>query len=134
MDIILLIVGLVRLWLGTELTIRGAISIANKLAISEFVVGVAILSIGSDLPELTIAIDGAIRILQIGQASDVVVGSAISGLDFDAKMLRGARPFLLALSALVLIFLAKKKGLQKHDAAIVLVLYCGYALVRFNSA
>ena len=42
MDIILLIVGLVGLWLGTELTIRGAISIANKLGYTEFVVGVAI--------------------------------------------------------------------------------------------
>jgi Ca2+/Na+ antiporter len=50
------------------------------------------------------------------------------------KCCAGDLPFLLALSALVLIFFVKKKGLQKHEAAIVLTLYCGYALVRFNSA
>jgi len=77
MDVVLLIAGLIGLWLGTELTIRGAVSIASKLGMSEFIVGVAILSVGSGLPELTIAIDGAIRNLQIGQSSDDVIGSAL---------------------------------------------------------
>ncbi len=78
MDIVLLIVGLAGLWLGTDLTIHGSTSIANRLGLSEFTVGVAILSIGSDLPELTIAINGAIRNLQPGvSSSDVVIGSAL---------------------------------------------------------
>jgi len=81
MDFILLIAGLVGLWLGTGATLSGAISISKRLGISEFIVGAAILSIGSDLPELAIAIDGAIVNLQGGQASDVIVGSALgSGL------------------------------------------------------
>jgi cation:H+ antiporter len=81
MEFIFLIAGLVGLWLGTESALRGAVSISKTLGMSEFVVGVAILSIGSDLPELAIAIDGAIVNLRGGQASDVVVGSAIgSGL------------------------------------------------------
>jgi cation:H+ antiporter len=77
MDFLALIAGLAGLWLGTDLTIRGAVSISKRLGISEFVVGVAILSIGSDLPELAIAIDGALINLRGGQASEVVVGSAI---------------------------------------------------------
>jgi len=77
MDFILLIAGLVGLWLGTGATLSGAISISKRLGISEFIVGAAILSIGSDLPELAIAIDGAIVNLQGGQASDVIVGSAL---------------------------------------------------------
>jgi cation:H+ antiporter len=49
--------------------------------VPEFVIGLAILSVGSDLPELAIAVDAAIKNLQSGQTSDVVVGSALgSGL------------------------------------------------------
>ena len=63
MSLILLIFGLTGLWFGTEITLRGATSIAERFGLSDFIVGVAILSIGSDIPELAIAIDGATRIL-----------------------------------------------------------------------
>ena len=77
MELFLLIVGLVGLWLGTEATIRGAVGITERFGVSEFIVGVAILSIGSDLPELAIAVDAALKNLPIQQVSDVVVGSAV---------------------------------------------------------
>jgi cation:H+ antiporter len=77
LDYLSLLLGLTGLWYGTELTIRGAVTVASRLGVSEFIVGVAILSIGSDLPELAIAIDGAIINLRSGDASDVVVGTAI---------------------------------------------------------
>ncbi len=77
MDFLLLIVGLAGLWYGTELTIRGAVSVARNLHLSEFIVGIAVLSIGSDLPELTIAVDAGIRKLEGGDTSDLVIGSAI---------------------------------------------------------
>lgn len=77
MDFLLIIVGLAGLWYGTELAIHGALSLSRTLGLSEFVVGVAVLSIGSDLPELTIAVDAGIRILAGDEVSDIVVGSAI---------------------------------------------------------
>jgi cation:H+ antiporter len=77
LDYLSLLFGLAGLWYGTELTIRGAVTVASRLGVSEFIVGVAILSIGSDLPELAIAIDGALINLHAGDASDVVVGTAI---------------------------------------------------------
>jgi len=72
-----LLAGLAGLWFGTEATIRGAVAVAQRLGIPEFVVGIAVLSIGSDLPELSIAVDAAIKNIHGGQASDVVVGSAL---------------------------------------------------------
>ncbi|MDX2411940.1 MAG: sodium:calcium antiporter [Woeseiaceae bacterium] len=77
MEFLALLAGLVGLWLGTEATIRGAVAIAARLRISEFIIGAVVLSIGSDLPELTIAVDAALETLQSGQASDIVVGSAL---------------------------------------------------------
>lgn len=81
MEFLALIAGLAGLWLGTEATIRGAVAVAERLRVSEFIVGVVVLSVGSDLPELAIAVDAAIKNLHGGNASDVVVGSALgSGL------------------------------------------------------
>ncbi len=77
MEFFLLIAGLAGLWFGTEATIRGAVTVAERLGIPEFVIGIAVLSIGSDLPELSIAVDGAIKNLSAGDASDVIVGSAL---------------------------------------------------------
>ena len=77
MEFLLLLAGLAGLWLGTEATIRGAVGVAERFGVPEFVIGLAILSVGSDLPELAIAIDAAIKNLHTGQTSDVVVGSAL---------------------------------------------------------
>lgn len=77
MEFLLLLAGLAGLWLGTEATIRGAVGMAERFGVPEFVIGLAILSVGSDLPELAIAIDAAIKNLHTGQTSDVVVGSAL---------------------------------------------------------
>ena len=123
MDFILLIAGLVGLWLGTEAALRGAISISARIGMSEFVVGVVILSIGSNLPELAIAIDGAFVNLRGGQASDLIVGSAIgSGL--------GQFGFVLGLTGLLGYLALPKRILIAHGAVLlgtlVLLGFVGY--------
>ena len=77
MELFALLAGLAGLWLGTELTIHGAVAVAERLGVPEFIVGLTVLSIGSDLPELAIAVDAAIWNLRAGEASDVAVGSAL---------------------------------------------------------
>jgi cation:H+ antiporter len=72
-----LLIGLAGLWFGTEVTIRGAVTVAERLGVSEFIVGVALLSIGSDLPELAIAVDGALKNLGTLDTADVIVGTAL---------------------------------------------------------
>lgn len=77
MEFLALLAGLAGLWLGTEVTIRAAVVIAARLSVSEFIIGAVLLSAGSDLPELMIAIRAALETLQSAQASDIVVGSAL---------------------------------------------------------
>ena len=77
MDIVLLVLGLAGLWLGTEVTIHGAVPIAKRYSVSEFTIGLVVLSIGSDLPELSIAIDAGLKNSDGGNYTDVVVGSAL---------------------------------------------------------
>jgi cation:H+ antiporter len=75
-----LLLGIAGLLIGTELTIGGALAIARKHHLSEFFVGLIVLSIGSDLPEIAVAIDAGIKTMQGQDASGVVVGSAIGSV------------------------------------------------------
>ncbi|MBO7204440.1 MAG: sodium:calcium antiporter, partial [Bacteroidales bacterium] len=49
---ILLIVGLVLILLGADALVNGASAVARKYGISEFVVGLTIVGIGTSAPEL----------------------------------------------------------------------------------
>lgn len=112
MDLLLLIAGLTGLWFGTEITIRGAVSVSSRLGISEFVVGVAVLSVGSDLPELAIAIDGAVKNI-VGQgASDVVVGTALGSY-------LGQLGLVLGCAALILKLTLPKGIVLRHGGALI---------------
>jgi cation:H+ antiporter len=80
LDFLFLFLGITGLWIGTNLTIGGALSIARRHNLSELFVGLIILSIGSDLPELAVAIDAGLKTLQGQNASGVVIGSAIGSV------------------------------------------------------
>ena len=75
-SIILLLVGLFGLWQGTLLTVRGAVLLSERYGLSQGFVGLAVLAIGTDLPELIVALSGSAQQLQGIEASGVIVGSA----------------------------------------------------------
>ena len=112
MDFFYLILGLAGLWAGTELTIRGAVCVANRIGISEFIVGIVILSIGSDLPELAIAIKVAIMNIGNGGASDVVVGSALGSS-------LGQIGFVLGIAGLMAFLTLPRKATLQHGAILL---------------
>ena len=89
MDFLILIAGIAGLWLGTELTIGSAMAIARRHQLSEFFVGLVILSIGSDLPELAVAVDAGIKGLLGTDAS------------LRGSMTMSMRPYSLASIALM---------------------------------
>lgn len=112
MDYLLLLIGLAGLWFGTEITIRGAITAAERLGVSEFIVGVAVLSIGSDLPELAIAVDGAIRNLYSADTSDVIVGTALGSS-------LGQMGFVLGVAALLSYLTLPKSTIYRHGSLLL---------------
>lgn len=112
MEFFALLLGLAGLWFGTEMTIRGAVAVAERLRIPEFVVGVVILSVGSDLPELSIAVDAAIKNLKGGDASGVVVGSAIGSS-------MGQIGLALGVTALFGFLLMPRKDVYQHGGALL---------------
>lgn len=112
MDFIFLILGITGLLVGTELTIGGALAIARKHHLSEFFVGLIVLSIGSDLPEIAVAIDAGMKSLLGQDASGVVVGSTIGSV--VAQM-----GFVLGLAGMLCYLTLPRRFIFRHGAILL---------------
>lgn len=75
---ILIMIGLVGLPLGSRLLIDGGITFGREMQISERIVGLTLLAIGSSLPELGAAVAAAVR-----RQSDVAMGNIIGANIFN---------------------------------------------------
>jgi len=145
LDIVFLILGIAGLWIGTELTVGGALTIAKRYQLSDFFVGLVILSFGSDLPEIAVAVDAGIK-TSLGQdASGVVVGSAIGSIVGQIGFVLGLTGLMayltlprriifqhgaMLLAATVLLFLVALDGVVTRTEGLILIaLYVIYIFV-----
>lgn len=76
-SLLLLLGGLVGLWGGTHLVVHNSVRVAQRFQVSELFIGLTLLALGTDLPELLVAVDGALRNLRGIPSSGVVVGTAV---------------------------------------------------------
>ena len=74
-----LLSGLFALLIGADLLVDGAIGIARTLNISEIIIGITIVALGTSLPELSISIVSALKD-EYGLAIGNIVGSNIFNL------------------------------------------------------
>jgi len=71
--------GIVGLPLGAHLLVEGAVSIATVLGVSEAVIGLTLVAVGTSLPELATTVAAALR-KEAGVAMGNVIGSNIFNL------------------------------------------------------
>ncbi|KPZ72209.1 MULTISPECIES: calcium/sodium antiporter [Shewanella] len=146
--IIWIIVGMVLLPLSADWMVTGAVGIAKTFGLSDLVIGLTIIAVGTSLPELAACVAGVLKKeddLAIGN----IVGSnlfnilavlAIPGLiapgEIDANA--AGRDFYMTLgtsAALAVLVLSSgaKKQLTRWHGAILLVVFIAYQIVLFQS-
>lgn len=84
MEYIILIISLVGIVYGADFLVAGAVSIAKKYKVSDFVIGAAIVGVGTSMPELVVSFLGAIR----GNA-DVAIGNVVGSNIFNVLGILG---------------------------------------------
>ena len=112
MDYLLLVIGLVVLVVGGDLLVRGAVGIAERLAISPLIIGLTIVSFGTSAPELFISVDAAL-IGSGGMAIGNVVGSNIANV-----------LLVLGLPAIIHVTCCEENGIGRN-----IVVMIGFTLV-----
>jgi len=124
MTIILLLAGLVLIVLGADWLVDGASSIARRVGVSEFVIGLTIVGFGTSCPELVVSLTGAI----LGNA-DIAIGNVAGSNIFNSM-------FILGLTALIMPVAMTSEN-RKRDIPItlgvtLLLLCLGMSKTLFN--
>lgn len=86
---VLVLVGMVGLAIGAELMVRGAVMIATLLGISELIIGLSIVAVGTSLPELAASVVSAWK----GEM-DISVGNVIGSNIFNVLFVLGICPMI----------------------------------------
>ena len=84
MEYLILIVSLVGIVFGADFLVAGAVSIARKFKVSDFVIGAAIVGVGTSMPELVVSFIGAVN----GNA-DVAIGNVVGSNIFNVLGILG---------------------------------------------
>lgn len=84
MEYIILIVSLVGIVYGADFLVAGAVSIAKRYKVSDFVIGAAIVGVGTSMPELVVSFLGA-----IGGNADVAIGNVVGSNIFNVLGILG---------------------------------------------
>ena len=126
------------LWLGSETLIKSAISVANKYEISERVISVTMVAIGTSIPELAASVAASIKKqndLSIGNLIGsnifnllVVIGITSTVLpieQIDSKIIFNDMVWVILFSAIIfpLAYLKRKNVLTRKKGIILLTLY-----------
>lgn len=134
-DIILILVGIVGLGIGAELMVRSAITIARGFGLSDIVIGMTIVALGTSLPELAASMMGAWKgemDLSVGN----VIGSNIFNLLFvlgacsmirpipiEPSILRFELPLMLLFSFALLPLIGRRMMLGRTEGGLLLLGY-----------
>lgn len=116
-EIILIVVGFILLIKGADLLVRAAASIAKKFNLSEMLIGLTIVAIGTSLPEIFITITSS-----IDGHSSLIVGNAIGSCVCNFL-------FVIGLTSLIRPVKLDKRIVNVHlpisIAAMLLILFLG---------
>jgi len=135
---LLTLVSLILLVASSKLLVWGAVGVATRFGVSELVIGLTIVAIGTSLPELAASI-AAVR----QKSSDMVIGNIIGSNSFNILGVLGLTgmvnqtavdqttfsrdfPVLFILMIVLWLFVLKKRLLTTWQATLLLLTYIGY--------
>jgi cation:H+ antiporter len=120
---------------GADMMIQSATVVAHRLDLSETIIGLTIVAIGTSLPELATSIVAAMR-----KESDLIAGNIIGSNLFNLLLVGGAAsivsplnqepmlikfeyPVMLLLTGIVWLFYSTDKKVSRSEGIVLVLLY-----------
>jgi cation:H+ antiporter len=146
MGLVLAVGGIAGVVIGADFLVDSAVTIAESAGISQAVIGLTIVAVGTSLPELVTSVMAAIR-----RHSDVALGNVVGSNIFNILGIAGAtavvQPIpvpaeiagldiwvMLAAAILLVLFAATRHGVSRLEGALLLLAYGGYIALQFSPA
>ena len=137
LNMLLVLGGLIGLAVGAKMSVTGAVFIGRRVGLSEAVIGLTIIALGTSLPELVTCVVAAMK----GQ-DDISIGNLVGSNMFNTLLVTGAagvvRPFeieprlagndywmMMLVSGVFALMAIRGKRIGRISG---LVLLCGYLL------
>ena len=149
MEYIILIISLVGIVLGADFLVAGAVSIARKFKVSDFVIGAAIVGVGTSMPELVVSFIGALK----GNA-DVAIGNVVGSNIFNVLGILGVTalffpiainkenmkfeiPLCIGVSIILMLFAfnffnGNPACISRLDGGVLLIMFVGFMWYSFH--
>lgn len=141
--LVLALTGMIVLIGGSKVTVNSGTVLARNFGVSDIVIGLTLIALGTSLPELATTIVGAIR-----KETDIVVGNVIGSNIFNLLFIGGAvstlKPlqippdffsleiiFLLGSSILIWPFMRFQWNIHRIEGAILLFIYVLFIVLTF---
>ena len=139
----LILGGFVGLVVGGELIVKSAVNIAVRCGVSEAIIGLTVVALGTSLPELATSVMAAFK-----KNSDIALGNVIGSNIFNVFFVLGMsatiRPLpayegieldaIIAASGSVIVWMAvktnKERKVQRWAGLLLLLIYGGYLTYR----
>ena len=135
--VLLVVIGLAGLVLGAKLFVNGAIVVAKLCHVSDAVIGLTIVAVGTSLPELATSVVAAIR----GE-DDIAVGNVVGSNIFNILCILGIAPLIspfqaagiqivdliamVAFAAVLMVMSYTGRTIRRWEGAVLLIGYAGY--------
>lgn len=141
--IALMLGGFVGLTVGGELIVKSAVDIATRMGVSEAIIGLTIVALGTSLPELATSVMAAAK-----HNSDIAIGNVFGSNIFNVFFVLGTsaviRPLpsyegieldaCMAALGSIIVWLAIKtnhdRKIQRWAGALLLLVYAGFLTYR----
>lgn len=143
-----LLLGLICLIIGAQLVVKASKNLAEHYKLSPLFLGLTVLTVGTDLPELVVAINAAYQKLTGVDASGIVVGNIIGSsmgqISFSLGVLglfatisltkkRLSRDGFAALIGVVMVYLAAWDGvISRLEGLELIILYIIYFFIIYR--
>lgn len=151
LEILILIAGLALIVGGADALVEGSSRVARRAGISEFVIGLTIVGMGTSAPEMVVSFVGAIK-----GSSDIALGNVIGSNIFNTLLILGVTALIMPMAItrqnkrkdipmniiitvilLVLglnstIFGAGQNVLSRIDGLILITIFICYMIVSFK--
>lgn len=148
MEYLILVFSLAGIVIGANYLVSGAVSVARRFKVSDFVIGAAIVGVGTSMPEFVVSFIGALN----GNA-DVAIGNVVGSNIFnvlgilgltalffpvaiDRKNMKFEIPYAIGVSALLTLlalnfFNGEAASIGRMDGILLLLLFAAYMWYSF---